>query len=185
VRSLDTPEGLLLARLVCDFPGAGTRLVILVDRDDAERTDTLLQSLGRGITRLDLDTDSGRPPRPVPAVDDSMVPAGSIDSSIMPGSSSMPIQSLRSAALGSSLDGLPSALPAQRGRSRWVGIGVLLMAMVLISTLIVVLLHRERGPGAAFAQRLALERPASTPSGRLTATPVPARVPVLVDLGGA
>ncbi len=184
VRSLDTPEGLLLARLVCDFPGAGTRLVILVDRDDAERTDSLLQSLGRGMTRLDLDTDAGRSLRATPVADDRPNRSESVPSSPFQEGAPIHAHALRAAEDSSGIDGLPSALPLRRGRSRWVGVSVLLMALVLISTLIVVLLHRERGPGAAFAQRLALEQPASVTPGPMT-VPGTVRVPVLVDLGGA
>jgi hypothetical protein len=161
IRSLDTPEGLLLARLASDFPGAATRLVVLVDRDGSVRTERLLQSLGRGITRFELDLEGEANTQPTTLATTVSAPSGgdAEHAPSFPGWS--PVSSSETGAIDLLPEPLVQAAPSRRNGARWLGAGALLMAILLISALIVVLLHRERGPGAAFTQRLALEVPTS------------------------
>jgi hypothetical protein len=161
-RSFESPEGLLLARLVSDFPGAATRLVVLMDEEEgADRCERLLASLGRSARRIDLlgesvmaqskvlarvERHSARPAEPLsPPAPESRPPPFVVDPE-------------RQVAM------LPSAdfsRPRRSSTMRWLGAGAVLMGLLLVSALIVVLLHRETGPGAAFDQRPAL---GSTPS---------------------
>jgi hypothetical protein len=162
IRSLDSSEGLLLARLVADFPGAATKLVVLVDRDGSDRTEILLQSLGRKVARVDLDVApvvsglSGAPSRskPVAAAAEA---SGQRRISPDPSQPSAPtivsVSPLRPEREQGWVE--LGVVTPRRPTILWLGAGALLMAILLISALVVVLLHRERGPGAAFSPALA------------------------------
>ncbi len=151
--ALDSTEGMLLARLVSDFPGAMTRLVILVDLDGLERAQRFVEALGRGAQRFSIDFAQG--PDGVAGLDRAAPEAD-------PRIGSQQIHNARSRAKAEPFDPerqvamLPVAAGGGgggRGRSgRWISAGALLMAVLLVSALIVVLLHRPTGPGASFEQ---------------------------------
>ncbi len=157
--ALDSTEGMLLARLVSDFPGAMTRLVILVDMDGIQRAQRFVEALGRGAQRLSIDFAYGSD-----AVGGTDTDALDADPRI----ASQALHNSRPRAKMESFDPeqqvamLPVAAgsgSAGQGRSgRWISAGALLMAVLLVSALIVVLLHRPTGPGASFEQSPTAER---------------------------
>ena len=162
IRSLDSSEGLLLARLVADFPGAATKLVVLVDRDGSDRTEILLQSLGRKVARVDLDVApvvsglSGAPSRSKPiaaAAEASGQRRISPDPSQPSAPTIVSVSPLRPEREQGWVE--LGVVTPRRPTILWLGAGALLMVILLISALVVVLLHRERGPGAAFSPALA------------------------------
>ncbi len=149
VRAFDSPEGHLLSRLVTDFPGAATRLVLLIDPTEWARSQPHLSTLGRQVQRMDISSrkDPDRTvdlPKldhaPLLAADDR---AGSIGGAPLQPPHKQPMIDLE---------------VSRRPSFSWLGAGALVTALLLISALIVVLLHRERGPGAGFEPRSAAER---------------------------
>jgi len=151
IRAFDSPEGHLLARLVTDFPGAGTRLVILIDPTEWARSQPLLSALGRQVRRMDVSAQQRRD-RAVSQPDALHDPSLSGEGSGALSIASMPSQSQHKQP---TID-----LEVSRRRPiNWLGAGALVAALLLVSALIVVLLHRERGPGAGFEPRSSLEWP--------------------------
>ena len=67
-RALDSPEGLLLIRLVSDFPAAGVRLLVLADESAVDINRTIREMVGR---RLGLVTIGDGTPEAVAGVGES------------------------------------------------------------------------------------------------------------------
>lgn len=160
-RAFDSPEGLLLARLISDFPGAATRLVLLVDHDDPTATERLMTGLGRAVQRIEIDPLVNiQPPRNVTAA-----PMGEASDSVSdPNQASGGVreraaESPAPRSLSIPIEGLPEA--SRRTSVNWLGVGALVMALLLISALIVVLLHREPVSSAPAERRSAPQ--SSTP----------------------
>lgn len=174
--AMDSPEGMLLARLVSDFPGAATRLVVLVDFDPLGRAQRFLEALGRGVQRLDLDATHA--PDRLPGSDPGFsLPAqqGASDGQPTPDREpardrTLPqdeptVSQTRAKAESIDPERQVAMLPVANhsggpgGRAmRWLGVGALLMALLLVSVLIVVLLHRQTGPGASSDRWPVVER---------------------------
>lgn len=144
IRAFDSPEGHLLARLVSDFPGAGTRLVLLIDPSEWARSQPLLSALGRQVQRIDLSAQDGSD-RDTIHREIERGPQSDLESK----------GEVIHGRLGHVASEQPTiALQTSRRRPfSWLGAGALVTALLLVSALIVVLLHRERGPGPSFEPR--------------------------------
>lgn len=173
IRTFDSSEGLLLARLASDFPGAATRLVLLIDQSEWLRSQTLIASLGRHVHRVVL------PGSPIDRGASEHGPADEDRGARVPAPQSETVRTLvgahDGARRGLPADSVPSVSleGARRARFNWLGVGALVMLLLLVSALIVVLLHRERGPGAGFEPRAASEQRFGLPYSALdTVLPV-------------
>ncbi len=170
IRAFDSSEGLLLARLATDFPGAATRLVLLIDQSEWSRSQSLLASLGRHVHKVNLSDPSSARLSPVRERADK-----GIDSETEQAQVIVPVigpqQAERVTVLADSVP-MVRLEAARRSRFSWLGAGALVMALLLISALIVVLLHREPGPGARIEPRSAVAM--NTELSRATQIPVAA-----------
>ena len=146
IRSLDTPEGMLLCRLVSDFPGANARLVVLGDREGLHRCSRVLEALGRRLRRIELegreDSSAARHPES-PVSPAQRTEATSTENDAQ--SVTQPVRATAAVEIDASNQPLSSA---PRGRPSWVTWLSVALALMLISVLVVVLLHRDRGTGS-------------------------------------
>lgn len=145
VRSLMTPEGQLLARLVNDFPAVGLRLLMLADAEAEAASRSLRELFSRRLRQLSLDS----------AITGSTLHTGSapLDSDQNPprrerGSGSPSRLPSRGSA-DTLVAEFPGPVPVERwstGRRR-VAWSAAAMSLLLVSVLIAVLLSRDRSPG--------------------------------------
>ncbi len=161
--AFDSPEGVLMARLVTDFPGANLRVLLLADRGSPEMTERVFSNFGRRLRLVSLD--------PVDVSDGSTEAGSRLEEFALRGERRSPhpeISAIPDRAMHEA-DGrvttprqfqpdipIESAQSGGRGRPvrawfAWLSVAI---ALLLISLLIVTLLHRERAPtgGAPRAQ---------------------------------
>jgi hypothetical protein len=147
--ALLSPEGLLFAKLVTDFPAAGFRLLILADAG-AESTNRLLREVfGRRVRQLSLDS---------PALDrNSRLPfTGAVETLgatafVQPGgvsSASSAARDARCAVLPSDRADRSMFVPVRRTGSaqRLTVWAAGIVSLLLVSILVIVLVNRDRTP---------------------------------------
>lgn len=149
-RSLMTPEGQLLIRLVGDFPAAGIRLLILADSEAESANRMVRDTLARRVRHVSLESDyvDEHPSAAISRDSRTVAPAGKI---ALPAPATSPLTAYRNPALaGSVLDASLLAIrpPTSRAR-RIVTWGALVVSIALIAVLVVVLLYRDRTPSGA------------------------------------
>ena len=149
-RSLMTPEGQLLIRLVGDFPAAGIRLLILADSEAESANRMVRDTLARRVRHVSLESDyvDEHPSAAISRDSRTVAPAGKI---ALPTPATSPLTAYRNPALaGSVLDAPLLAMRAPTSRARrivtW---GALVVSIALIAVLVVVLLYRDRTPSGA------------------------------------
>ena len=151
-RSLMTPEGQLLIRLVGDFPAAGIRLLILADSEAESANRMVRDTLARRVRHVSLESDyvDEHPSAAISRDSRTVAPAGKI-ALPTPTPATSPLTAYRNPALaGSVLDAPLLAIrpPTSRAR-RIVTWGALVVSIALIAVLVVVLLYRDRTPSGA------------------------------------
>ena len=157
-RSLMTPEGQLLIRLVGDFPAAGIRLLILADCEAESANRMVRDTLARRVRHVSLESDyvDEHPSAAISRDSRTVAPAGKIalptpTPTPTPTPATSPLTAYRNPALaGSVLDAPLLAIrpPTSRAR-RIVTWGALVVSIALIAVLVVVLLYRDRTPSGA------------------------------------
>ena len=155
-RSLMTPEGQLLIRLVGDFPAAGIRLLILADCEAESANRMVRDTLARRVRHVSLESDhvDEHPSAAISRDSRTVAPAGKIalpTPTPTPTPATSPLTAHRNPALaGSVLDAPLLAMRAPTSRARrivtW---GALVVSIALIAVLVVVLLYRDRTPSGA------------------------------------
>lgn len=173
-RSVMTPEGQLLARLVGDFPAADIRLLILGDVEAEAANQSLRNILTRRLRHVSLLAS---------AASDRTV--GALPSESLPSDTGLALGRVNGSArthmpLDQSRDRLP-AIPrvrikqvrdAQRrtlsARERLLAWGSVFASLALVSALIVVLVYRDRTPGAFAPINASKAAAAAKPSGGRT-----------------
>lgn len=177
-RSLMTPEGQLLARLVGDFPAAEIRLLILADVGSEAANRSLRDILARRLRQVDLESAaSGQsaeltPVAPLPV-------AGGLALARVTGAARIRVpadQSMgRLPAVPWKLTKPPPGAqrPALSAWQRLVAWGSVFVSLALVSVLVVVLLYRDRTPGGFApinASKAAIT--AKPPAGRADPLPI-------------
>lgn len=148
-QALLSPEGLLFAKLVTDFPAAGFRLLILADAG-AESTNRLLREVfGRRVRQLSLDSPVLDRNSDLPLADaaETQGATASVKRSSISGASSAELDA-RCAVLPSDGADRSMFVPAKRTRSaqRLTVWAAGIVSLLLVSILVVVLVNRDRTP---------------------------------------
>ena len=170
-RSVMTPEGQLLARLVGDFPAADIRLLILGDVESEAANQSLRNILTRRLRHVSL-LESAATDRAVGALPTESLPAGT---GVALGRVTEPAR--RHVPLDQSRDRLPAISRVQikqvldakgrtlSARERLLAWGSAIASLALVSALIVVLAYRDRTPGAFAPINASKPAAAAKPSG--------------------
>lgn len=149
-RSLVTPEGQLLIRLVGDFPAAGIRLLILADSEAESANRMVRDNLARRVRHVSLDSDHVDEHPSAVITRDSPTGAAA-GKSVQPTPVTSPLTTYRRPAPVRSVLHTPMLAtrpPLSRAR-RIVAWGALVVSIALIAVLVVVLLHRDRTPSGS------------------------------------
>ncbi len=148
-QALLSPEGLLFAKLVTDFPAAGYRLLILADAG-AESTNRLLREVfGRRVRQLPLDSQVLDRNSDLPSADavETQGATASLRRGSISGASSAALDA-RCAVLPGDRGNRPMFVPARRAgfAQRLTVWAAGIVSLLLVSILVVVLVNRDRTP---------------------------------------
>ena len=169
-RSLMTPEGQLLARLVGDFPAADIRLLIVADIEAEAANRSLRDILTRRLRQVDLESAA------------SAQSAITLSAELLPVSPGFALGCVSGAAgirvpldqskgrlptvpkvlIKPPLDAQPPTLSARQRLLAW---GSVVVSLALVFVLVVVLLYRDRTPGAFAPINVSKAAVAVKPSG--------------------
>jgi len=177
-RSVMTPEGQLLARLVGDFPAADIRLLVFGDVESEAANQSLRDILTRRLRQVSLLESAasvravGAPPTEPLAADTrfALIRANGAARGYVPLDQSRDrLPAIPRFRIKQSMDAQRRTLSARQRLLAW---GSAFASLALLSALIVVLAYRDRTPGAFAPISAAKPAVAAKPSG-VRADPLP------------